>query len=108
YFIDYTTLGIDTLSDEQMDYWYNVYTTYSPSYDTIQFGTATAGDYLLLQQLIIDNASKDFKLYRDDVIDEVHYIMTQNIDNISVSDVNGNELFILYSDDTYISRTSLS
>ena len=107
-FIDYETFGIDTLTDEQMDYWYNVYTTYSSSYDYIQFGNATAGDYLLLQQLLIDNASKDFKLYRDDVIDEVHYTMTQNIDNISVSDVNGNELFILYSDDTYISRVSLS
>jgi len=107
-FIDYETFGIDTLTDEQMDYWYNVYTTYSSSYDYIQFGNATAGDYLLLQQLLIDNASEDFKLYRDTVIDEVHYTMTQNIDNISVSDVNGNELFILYSDDTYISRTSLS
>jgi len=108
-FLDYELLGLDDLliSTTDMDYWYNVYTTYS-SYDYIQFGTAIAGDYLLLQQLIIDNDSKDFKLYRDNVIDEVHYTMTQNVDNITVSDIDGNELFILYSDDTYISRTSLS
>lgn len=89
------------LTVEEMDAWYTIYQTYHTSYTTLTLGTATPTTYTSLQQLILDNEDKDFKLYRDDVVDEDHYRLTQESGYISITNDDNLEIMRINDDDTF-------
>jgi hypothetical protein len=95
------------LTVEEMDAWYTIYQTYHTTYTTLTLGTATATTYTSLQQLILDNDDKDFKLYRDDVIDETRYRLTQESGYISITNDDDLEIIRINEDDTFESSLQI-
>ncbi|MEM0172970.1 MAG: hypothetical protein QXI16_00520, partial [Sulfolobaceae archaeon] len=108
-FIDYETFGISSITTVQMDMYYNYYLD---GFDNVTFGN-TVSAYTNLQSLMSQNADLNYKLYIKDLstdiknIQNTQYKLTQNDDNILVSDINDEYLMTIYDDNTYISNISI-